>query len=309
MASTEEFGPSLLRGLNAVPKFAEPKWLYDERGSALFDQICETEDYYPTRSETAILKARSGEIAECLGGGMILVEPGAGSAVKVRLLLDRLERIESYVPQDISGEHLAANAAALNEDYPDLAVIPVIGDFTQGVALPPDLGTGPPVTIFFPGSTIGNFEPAKAEALLARFASVRNVQYLVLGADLRKDEAVLLRAYDDGEGVTAAFNLNLLVRANTELNADFDLDAFAHRVRYDRDVHRIEMHLESLRDQQVRLSGQTVHFTKGETIHTENSYKYDQDSLVALAGPAGWDLLTRWYDPDRLFGVFLFEIR
>ncbi|MEO1017758.1 MAG: L-histidine N(alpha)-methyltransferase [Pseudomonadota bacterium] len=306
MTAINDFGQSLLQGLLASPKHTEAKWFYDERGSALFDQICRTKDYYPTRTEIMILEAKARAMVDALGGEAVVLEPGAGSVVKIRYLLDVDHAIKAYVPFDISGEHLDANAEILRADYPELAVIPATGDFTQTITLPRDTPENLPITIFFPGSTIGNFEPERAEALLRRFADVPNALNLILGADLRKDEAVLLRAYDDSEGVTAAFNRNILVRANRELGADFDPNAFAHHVRYDHDEHRIEMHLESLQEQSIQLLGQTIPFAKGETIHTENSYKYDEESLIAMARPAGWSLEERWYDEQQLFGVFLF---
>ncbi len=303
---SDEFGRSLLHGLRATPKFAEPKWFYDEQGSVLFDEISRTEDYYPTRTEIGILERDARAIAEMLGPDIVLLEPGAGSVVKVRYLLNVLDQPRAYVPMDISGDHLAANAATFHDTYPDLRIEPFAGDFTKTIALPETVSSDN-VTIFFPGSTIGNFEPVQARALLTSFAAVPGAHHLILGADLRKNEATLLRAYDDREGTTAAFNLNLLARANRELGADFNLRQFAHRVRYNREHHRIEMHLESLGDQEVTILGDCICFAAGETIHTENSYKYDEESLSAIATAAGWSLRQRWLDDDRYFGIFLFE--
>lgn len=300
------FGQALLDGLTSTPKRVEPKWFYDEAGSRLFDEICELPEYYVTRTETAILREAASEIAGHLGAGVTLFEPGAGSTVKVRLLLDQLKPPVTYVPADISAAHLEASAAELTEAYPDLDVRPFACDFTRAFSLPADLPAHP-VTVFFPGSTIGNFEPKQAERLLARFAGLPRATALLIGVDLRKDVGRLIRAYDDSAGVTAAFNRNLLVRANRELGADFDVEAFHHLACYDAKTHRIEMHLESVEDQVVRVAGHAIRFRRGETIHTENSYKFDADGFAELAGRAGWRRRTAlWRDPERLFAVMLF---
>jgi L-histidine Nalpha-methyltransferase len=298
----EAFAASVLATLSEPQKRLESKWLYDETGSRLFDRITALEDYYPTRTETTILREKAGGLREIVPDGAALIEPGAGSGTKTRILLDALPRLGAYVPVDISGAHLHAAAAGLRRDYPALPVHPVVGDFTDAFSLPSRLRSSPSV-VFFPGSTIGNFEPDAARALLGRFRAIPGVAGLVVGADLRKDPERLVRAYDDREGVTAAFNLNLLERINRELGGDFDLAGFVHEARWNEGESRIEMHLRSVRDQAARVLGRRFVFRHGETIHTENSHKFTPDSFRAIAGEAGWAPADLWIDPDRLFSV------
>lgn len=284
-------------------------YFYDQRGSELFDRICELEEYYPTRTEIGILRASMPEICEVLGPRVLLVEFGSGSSQKVRLLLDRLPDPAAYVPIDISRDHLLQAATAIGLDYPRLEVLPVCADFTEPVPLPePDSPVRKRV-VFFPGSTIGNFEPDESRHLLE---SVREDcgegGGLLIGVDLRKDPERLRAAYDDREGVTAEFNLNLLRRINLELGADFDLDQFAHEIRWDEDAGRIEMHLRSLSDQRVHLGDEHFDFVEGETIHTESSHKWSVEDFAALAASAGLALDRVWTDREALFSVHLYRV-
>ena len=297
------FAKDLLAALAGTPRSIAPKYFYDAAGSSLFDRICELPEYYPTRTELGILQAHAQEIAQHMGPRCEIVEFGAGSLYKVRLLLDAAEQPARYVPLDISGEHLEASAELLRKDYPGLAVQPVVLDYSQAFTLPAkEQGTGQRVG-FFPGSTIGNFSPAEALDFLKRAASVLRGGALILGADLVKDPAVLHAAYSDSAGVTAAFNLNLLARANRELGADFDLTQFAHAAFYNAPLQRIEMHLQSRKRQQVQLLGQGFTFEEGETLHTENSYKFTVDGLRSLATQAGFVPGPVWTDPKRLFSL------
>lgn len=306
-AADADFTRTVLEGLRRTPKALPPKLLYDARGSQLFDRICEVEEYYPTRTELAILAERAAEIGELAGPRAVLVEFGSGSSLKVRLVLDELFDPAAYIPIDISAEHLQAAAEALREDYPDMPVLPVAADFTQPIPLPEVAGGGRRLG-FFPGSTIGNFERADAEEFLARARQLLGRgAALLIGVDLKKDEAVLNAAYNDAEGVTAAFNLNLLERINREAGADFDIAAFAHRAFYNGEKGRVEMHLESRRDQSVNVAGETFALAAGETIHTECSYKYSPDEFAKLAGRAGWRPLRQWTDAQALFSVWFLE--
>lgn len=301
------FRADVIEGLSASPKRLSPKYFYDEAGSRLFDLICRLPEYYPTRTELGVLKAHAGDIAAIAGPGASLVEFGSGSSVKVRLLLDALARPAAYVPIDISGPHMRAAVAALAKDYPAVAMMPVEGDFTRPLELP-DLGRGGRRIGFFPGSTIGNFTPGEAAAFLAHARqSLGAGTALVLGFDLPKDRAVLEAAYDDRQGVTAAFNLNLLTRINRELGADFDLAAFHHRALFNEAESRMEMHLESRAAQTVRLDGARFTFAPGETIHTENSYKYAVPRLVEMARASGWRTAATWTDPRGWFAVAVLE--
>jgi dimethylhistidine N-methyltransferase len=299
---TSAFALEALEGLTQTPKTLSPKYFYDAAGSDLFEQITLLPEYYPTRTEIGILRDRGSEIARLIPKGSALIEFGAGATTKVRLLLKSCA-FAAYVPVDISGEFLRHQARALRTDFPDLAVHPVIGDFTKSFELPADVRDMPKVG-FFPGSTIGNFEPDEASRFLRRAADILgNGSLMILGADLEKDEDVLYAAYNDAAGVTAKFNLNLLVRMNRELGANFDVSSFAHRAIYNREQHRIEMHLFSRKAQKVRLCGRTISFAAGESIHTENSYKYSIPRLAALARGAGWRLDTSWTDANNMFSV------
>jgi dimethylhistidine N-methyltransferase len=301
--STAAFMHDMKAALGTRPRSISPKYFYDAAGSQLFDRICELPEYYPTRTEVGILSANAHEIAGQIGPRAEIVEFGAGSLHKVRLLLDAAREPARYLPIDISGEHLAQSAAALQGDYPSLAVQPVVADYTQCLALPAPLaGSGQRVG-FFPGSTIGNFTPAEALHFLQGAAQVLRGGALLLGADLVKDPDVLHAAYNDAQGVTAAFNLNLLARANRELGARFALDGFAHSAFYNAPLQRIEMHLVSRECQSVLLEGVHHAFDEGETLHTENSYKFTVEGLRSLAARAGFKPGPVWTDPDHLFSL------
>ncbi len=299
-----------LAGLCASPKRLPPKLFYDERGSALFERITETEEYYPTRTEIALLESRGGEIVERFGPNPLVIEYGSGASRKIRALLDELDgRPARYLALDISKQHLIASAEALAADYPNLDVHAVCADYTQPVELPAEAleGVGRRVA-FFPGSTIGNFSPPGAESFLRGSARmVGPAGAMLIGVDLKKDKCILDAAYNDAEGVTEAFNLNLLRRLNRELGADFDLSAFAHSAFYNEREGRIEMHLESLREQQVRLAGETIAFRAGETIHTENSYKFGVEELQVLAARGGFEPEHVWVDAQALFSLHWLE--
>ncbi|WP_428565468.1 L-histidine N(alpha)-methyltransferase [Ramlibacter sp.] len=301
--STTEFAYDLREALAMRPRSISPKYFYDARGSELFDRICELPEYYPTRTELRILAERANEIAQLAGPRAEIVEFGAGSLRKVRLLLDAFDAPSRFLPIDISGEHLDASAAALRRDYPALDVQPVTADYTQRVLLPAPLATAGQRVGFFPGSTIGNFTPAEALHFLQSAAQVLRGGALLLGADLVKDPAVLHAAYNDAQGVTAAFNLNVLARANRELGTDFDLDGFAHYAFYNAPLARIEMHLVSRRAQRVTLEGEGFDIAEGESLHTENSHKFTVEGLRALAAQAGFRPGPVWTDPERLFSV------
>jgi dimethylhistidine N-methyltransferase len=297
-----EFARDLRAALARRPRSISPKYFYDARGSALFDRICELPEYYPTRTELAILAAHAPEIAAQMGPRAEILEFGAGSVRKVRLLLDAMKHPACYRPIDISGEHMARSAADLQRDYPGLDVQPVVADYTQELELPPARGAGRRVG-FFPGSTIGNFAPDEAVRFLERAARLLRGGALLLGADLIKDPGVLHAAYNDAAGVTAEFNLNLLARANRELGTRFVLDQFAHSAFYNAPQQRIEMHLMSRCRQEIALGAERHELEEGETLHTENSYKFTVEGLRALALRAGFRPGPVWTDADRMFSV------
>jgi dimethylhistidine N-methyltransferase len=297
------FAADLARALSSRPRSISPKYFYDAQGSRLFDRICDLPEYYPTRTELQILRTNAAQIAQQMGPRAEIVEFGAGSCVKVGLLLDAMEHPARYLPIDISGEHLAASAAELRERYPALDVQPVVADYTQRLLLPARVpGAGQRVG-FFPGSTIGNFTPSEALHFLQVTAQVLRGGALLLGADLIKEPALLHAAYSDAQGVTAAFNQNLLARANRELGTDFVLEQFAHSAFYNAPLQRIEMHLVSRCRQQVTLAGRVHEFDEGDTLHTENSYKFTIDGLRALAQRAGFRPGPVWTDPQRMFSL------
>jgi L-histidine N-alpha-methyltransferase len=300
--TNEHFRTDILAGLSRPKKRLPSKYFYDAAGSRLFDRITELPEYYPTRTELAIMHEHAGEMAELCGTQCLLVELGAGSLVKVRLLLDRLDRPAGYVPVDVSGSHLRASAEELAGDYPGLGVDPVVADFMRPFELPPVPAARR--VVYFPGSTIGNFDRAEADELLGRIARlVGPGGGLLMGVDLQKDPTVLESAYNDARGVTAAFNRNLLVRINRELAADFEPLAFRHRAFYNSERSRIEMHLVSITEQQVRVGDATFNFRAGESIHTENSYKYDLNDLSLRASECGLRTDDVWTDPRGYFAV------
>lgn len=298
--------PDLLRaavaGLTGARKSMDPKWFYDAAGSALFEEITRLPEYYPTRTETAILRAHVDRLSRHVPPDAVLIELGSGASVKTRILLDGLPDLAAYLPVDVSASFLANTAAALSRDYPELPVRPIVGDFMSPLDLPPAYADHPKVA-FFPGSTIGNLEPGRAGQLLSSVRRWPGVESFIIGIDLVKDTGTLLRAYDDGAGVTARFNLNLLRRLNREACATFDPDSFRHEARWNADLARVEMHLVSRVAQTVRIGPATAHFAAGESIHSENSHKYSRESFARLADPAGWRLETFLTDPDGLFAV------
>jgi dimethylhistidine N-methyltransferase len=299
---TSAFARDAVGDLSQQPKRLSPKYFYDATGSELFEAITRLPEYYPTRTELGILRDRGSEIAAIIPDGAALIEFGAGATTKVRRLLET-SNFAAYVPVDISGDFLHAQAAELRKDFPDLAVYPVAADFTTPFALPAEIA-GLPKVGFFPGSTIGNFEPHEAGRFLrsAREILGRGAQ-MIIGADLEKDERVLHDAYNDAAGVTARFNLNVLVRINRELGGNFDISAFTHSAIYNRERHRIEMHLISKKQQAVRMLGTSFSFRPGESIHTENSYKYSIERFAALARDAGWRVRESWTDANAMFSV------
>ncbi|HVP86128.1 MAG TPA: L-histidine N(alpha)-methyltransferase [Rhizomicrobium sp.] len=307
--AAEEFARDLVDGLQRKQKKIACKYFYDARGSELFDRICRLPEYYQTRTEMALLRDHAGEIARLMGRNVELVEFGAGSLAKVRILLDALETPQSYVPIDISGEYLLDVAVGLEEDYPDMTLRPVIADFTQAIDLPKKEAAVSRRVGFFPGSTIGNFTRDAAVSFLKNAARTLGGGGLLIGTDLVKDPSLLHAAYNDSSGVTAAFNKNLLLRANRELGANFDLNNFAHSASYNALQMRIEMYLVSLVRQTVRVAGETLRFGQGEAIHTEDSHKYTIESFTELAVEAGFAPRKSWTDANRLFAIHWLETR
>jgi dimethylhistidine N-methyltransferase len=302
-----DFRQALVAGLSRPVKAIPCRFLYDARGSALFERICELPEYYPTRTEIGILEAIAPEVAQRIGPEAQMIELGGASSLKARILLDALERPAAYIPVDISRDHLRAAAQSLAAERPNLSVLAICADYAEPFDLPEAPGGGRRMG-FFPGSTIGNLAPDEAIGFLASW--VRRLgpdAAMVVGADLRKDASVLEPAYDDAQGVTAAFTKNLLARANRELGADFDLDRFAHRARYDAVHGRIEIHLESLADQTVRIGTHAFALAEGERIHAEDSYKYSIPGFQDLARAAGFKPTAVWTDPQQLFSVHYLE--
>lgn len=294
----------MLGGLTSQPKTIPSKYFYDRRGSQFFDAICELDEYYLTRSELAIMRAHAGDMAERIGPGCLLIELGSGSSVKTRLLLDELESPAGYVPVDVSSEHLADAAGAIAADYPHLEVTPICADFNGDYELPAHDESAVRKVVYFPGSTIGNFTPPESRALFRRMAAmVGSGGGLLIGMDLKKDPQIIEAAYNDAQGVTAAFNLNLLTHINRALGADFALDGFEHHAFYNTEQGRIEMHLRSRRDQIVRLGDTYIRLSEGETIRTEYSHKFDAGDVERLASAAGFVAEQAWTDGEGFFSV------
>jgi dimethylhistidine N-methyltransferase len=305
---TVRFAEDVLQGLSRPRKATPPKWLYDARGSALYELICEQQEYYPPRIETGLLERHAADIAAAVGPDTLVFEYGAGSARKTALLLSALRRPAAYVPVDISREALLSAAETMGARFPRLPVRPVVADFTMPISLP--LADVPCTRrlAFFPGSTIGNFDPPDAVALLRRMAlDAGPGGALLIGVDLPKDEPALVAAYDDARGVTAAFDLNLLARMNRELAGDFRLSAFRHRSVWDSRHSRVEMHLEAREAQLVSVAGRSFRFDAGETIHTESAYKWEPRAFDALATFAGWRPEAAWTDDRAWFAVKLYR--
>jgi dimethylhistidine N-methyltransferase len=308
-ADHEHFSADVLHGLAKTPKRVPAKYFYDDAGSLLFERITDLPEYYPTRCEMSILRERAGEIAKLIPDGAALVEFGAGANKKARILLQAAPQIGVYVPVDICGEMIAREAAELRPDFPQLKVIPVTADFTQDFDLPAEVKAAPLRVGFFPGSTIGNFEPHEAAKFLRHAGRILGPgAILIIGVDLIKPVEVLKAAYNDKAGITAKFNLNLLKRINRELGGTFKLDCFEHHAFYNRERNRIEMHLASLKRQKVKVAGETIDFRAGETIHTENSYKYSVESLSALARGVGWAPAGAWTDANKYFSIQAFRL-
>ncbi len=303
-----EFLSDAIEGLRANQKTLPCKYFYDERGSALFREICELPEYYVTRTEIKLLKDVAGEIAEAIGPDCQMIEFGIGSSEKIRIVLDALTTPASFVAVDISRESILSVTEALAAEYTELAVHAVCADFTQPFETPPMTGSGRRVA-FFPGSSLGNFTHDGAVDFLAGAAKqVAPEGGMLIGIDLKKDETLLTAAYDDTAGVTAKFNLNLLVRLNNEFGADFELDSFAHRAVYNAEAGRIEMHLVSRCRQKVNLGGETFDFEADEFIHTENSYKYSVGEFQELARRAGFEPTQVWTDQDDLFSIHFLSV-
>jgi dimethylhistidine N-methyltransferase len=302
LVSNRELLTEAVAGLCATPKRMRPKWFYDHVGSELFERITELPEYYPTRTEVLILRKEVETLAPYVPEGAALVELGSGASTKTRILLDAMDGLNAYVPVDVSGDFLQAVARDVDRLYPDLTIAPLVGDFLQHLKLPAVIGEMPKVG-FFPGSTIGNLELAEAQDLLRRIRTWPNIAALVLGVDLVKDPEVLIRAYDDTQGVTAAFNRNLLHRLNREAGTNFDAESFDHEARWNPELSRIEMHLVSRAAQKVRLDGRNIQFRRGESIHTESSHKYTRRGVDDLAAKAGWRVAEFLTDPHKLFAV------
>ena len=302
--SDGDLGEEILAGLRQPQKRLPPKYFYDQRGSQLFDQITRVPEYYPTQTELGIMIGNLDEMTAMIGVQASLIEFGSGSSMKTHILLENLLELAAYVPVDISKDHLMEAASHIAERYSDIEVLPVCADFTQPFVLPTPQVMPVKNVVFFPGSTIGNFHPPQALELLRNIAQVAKPGgVLLIGVDLKKDKAILEAAYNDADGVTAAFNLNMIVRMNRELDADFDIDAFEHRAIYDEQRGRIEMHLVSQREQRVSIAGEILHFDDGEYILTECSYKYAPEEFAVLADAAGFAVERLWTDDRRLFSV------
>ncbi len=299
-----QFLRDALNGLQSTPKTLPCKYFYDQRGSQLFDQICELPEYYPTRTEAGIMEDNIAEMAAVFGPDTLLIEYGSGSSTKTRILLDHLPQLAGYVPIDISREHLYQTARDLASAYPNLDILPLCADYTQAFSLPNACRPVQSRVVYFPGSTIGNFHRAEAAAFLKRIAEVCGPGGgLLIGVDLRKSPDILNAAYNDAQGITAAFNLNLLARMNAEIGTDFASDGFAHSAFYDAAIGRIEMHLLSLNAQTVHLGGETIHFAEDETIWTECSYKYSLPEFAGMAASAGFTVRQVWTDAEQKFSV------
>lgn len=304
-----DFAAALIEGLSARNKSIPCRFFYDAEGSRLFECITQLPEYYPTRTETGILRQHAADIAELVPPGAVLIEFGSGSSIKTEILLDAMPHLHAYVPIDISRSALEDAQLRINGRFPSLSVMPVVGDFSRHLALPPDIAAKPRIG-FFPGSTIGNLTEQEAVALLASMRRILGDEgTLVIGADLKKDVRRLIAAYDDAQGITAAFNLNLLHRANRELGADFDVSAFDHLATYDVRHGRIDMHLVSRMAQVVSVLGRRFRLAVGERIHTEHSHKYDREGFRDLVRHAGWQPQSVWTDADGLFSVHVISAR
>ncbi len=308
-AASEVFLRDVLEGLGRTPKQLPCKYFYDRRGSELFDQICELDEYYLARTELAIMRAHAAEMAVRIGPRCLLIEPGSGSSRKTRLLLGQLEEVAAYVPVDISMEHMTRWAKALAGDFPRLRVMPEHADFSAEFPVP-EVSSARRRVVYFPGSTIGNFQPNAAVSLIGRMARLVGTHGgLLIGIDRKKDPAVLEAAYDDEAGITRAFNLNMLHRIQNELDAEIDIDQFEHQAFYNESEGRIEMHLVSRVNQAIRLDGTEFELAAGETIHTENSYKYDLADFDRITFRGGFQRQAIWSDPKAYFSVLYLTVK
>lgn len=308
--SADDFLSEAVSGLSQIRKTLPCKFLYDEEGSRLFNEICELDEYYPTRTENEILREHISEVAALIGEGCRLVEFGSGTSAKTRHLLIHLPDVCSYVPIDISGVQLFKSSAQLAAEFPSLGIYPVEADYARISELPCTDRRPTRTVAFFPGSTIGNFDPEDAVSFLSNIASLCGIDgKLLIGIDRKKDARVLELAYNDRKGVTARFNINILARANRELGADFDLSSFCHRAPYNQTFGRIEMHLVSTRPQIVHLNSHKFTFHRGEYITTEHSYKYTLPGFLGLAMEAGFELMKGWNDRNHFFTVLLLRVR
>jgi dimethylhistidine N-methyltransferase len=307
---TDALTNGVLEGLRKHPRQLSPVWFYDELGSFLFDSICELPEYYLTRTERQIMRQHAPDMAHHIGPDAAIIEFGSGTSTKTRDLLTQLEKPAAYVPVDIARDHLLAAASAIARDYSTLRVIPICADFTQPFDLPTTVYAAARRVVYFPGSTLGNFDPAQARGLLQRMRQIIGANGAVLiGIDLKKDPRILERAYNDRAGVTAEFNINALRHLNRELGTDFDLDAFEHLAVWVEDQSRIEMHLVSKRDQTVHLGDESVEIEKGEHLTTEFCHKYTLETFADLAATAGLSVSRVWMDPAKQFSVQLLEPR
>ncbi len=296
----------VVNGLSSSKKQLSPKYFYDESGAEIFERICKTPEYYPTRTETIILKNSAAEIAQAIGPNAALIEYGSGALEKVKIILNALENPLALAPIDISEEQLDIAAKNIQNEFPYLNVLPLPGDFTKPVKLPEELFEARKQVAFFPGSTIGNFEkPDAVNFLKSVKTTIGDDGLMLIGVDLQKNRDTLLKAYNDAAGVTSEFNKNILTRINKELAGNFNLNEFEHVAKYNEEHHRVEMHLKSLADQTVYISGEVFHFALNETIHTENCYKYTQTSFSSLVNEAEFFPINTWTDPGELFSVVL----
>jgi len=306
LQTEDPFLRDVVLGLQKSPKQIPCKYFYDERGSVLFTEICRTQEYYITRTELTLLNDSLTEIADLIGRSATIIEYGSGEGRKIRNLLSALHQPKSYVPIDISAEILLRSCRQLSHQFPEVAIHPVVGDYTEDIQLPDSVvrsGAGRRV-VFFPGSTISNFTPEEARQFLKNTQSLlRPGDGLLLGVDLIKSPARLHQAYNDQRGITAQFNLNLLQRINRELGGNFDMDNFEHYAYFNPQESRIEMHLVSLQDQWVKVGGRRFHFAAGENIHTENSYKYSLQNVAQMGADCGFQHLRAWSDPEQLFSI------
>lgn len=305
----DHFSEDVRQGLSSNPKYLLPKYFYDQQGSLLFDQICQLDEYYPTRTEMAILDECSDDIENLLEEQTALIEFGSGSSIKIRRLLDQSNKIRAYIPIDISKTHLRQAAEKINHSYPRLSVTAICADYTDIDEFPEIEGQKDLTrAVFFPGSTIGNLNKSEAIQLLKNISHWIGINgILIIGIDLIKDEKILNRAYDDEKGITAKFNLNILARINRELNGNFELDQFQHEARFNQQESRIEMHLVSLKEQKIRVEDQSYFFEKGESIHTESSHKFKVDDFARMAEQAKFRLLRSFTDSEQKFAVCMLK--